>query len=75
MKKSRKNKFTDHNENVLPDAFLVKKGTLLRNFIRDKVHTDLADNFIFGINARTKKRLGENYELKHDDIIKIVTAK
>jgi ribosome-binding ATPase YchF (GTP1/OBG family) len=69
------NKFTDHNENVLPDAFLVKKGTLLRNFIRDKVHTDLAEHFIFGVDARTKKRLGENYELKHNDIIKIVTAK
>jgi len=69
------NKFTDNNDNVLPDAFLVKKGTLLRNFIRDKVHTDLADHFIFGIDARTKKRLGENYELKHNDIIKIVTSK
>ena len=69
------NKFTDNNDNVLPDAFLVKQGTLLRNFIRDKIHTDLADHFIFGIDARTKKRLGENYELKHNDIIKIVTAK
>jgi hypothetical protein len=69
------NKFSDNNDNVLPDAFLVKQGTLLRNFIRDKIHTDLADHFIFGIDARTKKRLGENYELKHNDIIKIVTAK
>ena len=69
------NKFTDNNDNILPDAFLVKQGTLLRNFIRDKIHTDLADHFIFGIDARTKKRLGENYELKHNDVIKIVTAK
>ncbi len=69
------NKFTDNNDNILPDAFLVKQGTLLRNFVRDKIHTDIADHFIFGIDARTKKRLGENYELKHNDIIKIVTAK
>jgi len=69
------NKFADNNDNVLPDAFLVKQGTLLRNFVRDKIHTDLADHFIFGIDARTKKRLGENYELKHNDVIKIVTAK
>ncbi len=69
------NKFSDNNDNILPDAFLVTQGTLLRNFIRDKIHTDLADHFIFGIDARTKKRLGENYELKHNDIIKIVTAK
>ncbi len=69
------NKFSDNKGNVLPDAFLVRKGTLLRDFVRDKIHTDLADHFIFGIDARTKRRLGENYELKHNDIIKIVTAK
>ncbi len=69
------NKYTDNKGNVLPDAFLVKKGTLLRNFVRDKIHTDLADHFIFGIDARTKKRLGENYELRHNDVIKIVSAK
>jgi len=69
------NKFSDNKGNVLPDAFLVRKGTLLRDFVRDKIHTDLAAHFIFGIDARTKRRLGENYELKHNDIIKIVTAK
>jgi len=69
------NKYTDNKSNVLPDAFLVKKGTLLKNFVRDKIHTDLADHFIFGIDARTKKRLGENYELRHNDVIKIVSAK
>jgi ribosome-binding ATPase YchF (GTP1/OBG family) len=69
------NKYSDNKGNVLPDAFLLKQGTLLRDFVRDKIHTDLADQFIFGIDARTKRRLGENYELKHNDIIKIVTAK
>ena len=69
------NKFSDNKGNILPDAFLVKKGTLLRDFVRAKIHTDLAKHFIFGIDARTKRRLGENYELKHNDIIKIVTAK
>lgn len=69
------NTYSDNKNNVLPDAFLVEKGTLLRDFVRDKIHSDLAKNFIFGIDARTKKRLGENYELKHNDIIKIVTNK
>jgi ribosome-binding ATPase YchF (GTP1/OBG family) len=69
------NTYSDNKNNVLPDAFLVEKGTLLRTFVRDKIHSDLAKNFIFGIDARTKKRLGENYELKHNDIIKIVTTK
>jgi len=69
------NTYSDNKNNVLPDAFLVEKGTILRDFVRDKIHSDLAKNFIFGIDARTKKRLGENYELKHNDIIKIVTNK
>ena len=67
--------FTDNRDNVLPDAFLVKKGTLLRDFVRDKIHTELADNFMFGIDAKTKKRLGENYELQNLDVIKIVTSR
>ncbi len=69
------NTFSDNKENVLPDAFLVEKGTLLRDFVRDKIHTELAENFMFGIDAITKKRLGENYELKDGDIVKIVTSR
>ncbi|MFX1303945.1 MAG: YchF-related putative GTPase [Promethearchaeota archaeon] len=69
------NTFSDNKDNVLPDAFLVNKGTLLRDFVRDKIHTDLAENFMFGIDAKTKKRLGENYELQNNDIIKIITSK
>ncbi|KKN30865.1 hypothetical protein LCGC14_0829900 [marine sediment metagenome] len=69
------NAYSDNKNNVLPDAFLVKKGTLLRDFVREKIHGELAENFMFGIDARTKKRLGENYELEHQDIIKIVSSK
>lgn len=67
------NTLSDNKENVLPDAFLVKKGMRLRDFVRDKIHSDLAENFMFGIDAKTKKRLGENYELQDKDVIKIVT--
>lgn len=69
------NNYTDNKNNVLPDAILVNKGTLLRDFVRDKIHSELAEHFLFGIDARTKKRIGENYELKNNDIIKIVTSK
>jgi len=69
------NNFSDNNNNILPDVFLVKKGTLLKDFVRKKIHSDLAKHFIHGIDARTKRRLGENYELQHNDIVKIVSAK
>ncbi len=69
------NSYSDNKGNILPDAFLVEKGTLLRDFVRDKIHTELAESFMFGIDAITKKRLGENYELKDGDIVKIVTSR
>jgi ribosome-binding ATPase YchF (GTP1/OBG family) len=68
------NNYSDKSNNILPDVFLVKKGTILKDFVRKKIHSDLAKHFIYGIDARTKKRLGENYELKNNDIIKIVAA-
>ncbi|MFW5895437.1 MAG: YchF-related putative GTPase [archaeon] len=71
---SNVNNYSDKNGNVLPDAFLIEEGLKLRNFVEKKIHSDLAKNFLFGIDARTKKRLGENYELKDKDIIKIVTS-
>lgn len=66
--------YSDKSGNILPDVFLIKKGTKLKQFIREKIHTDLADNFMFGIDAKTKRRLGEDYILKHNDVIKIVTS-
>jgi ribosome-binding ATPase YchF (GTP1/OBG family) len=69
------NNYTDNNNNILPDAILVENGTHLKDFVRDKIHSELAEHFMFGIDARTKKRIGENYVLKNKDIIKIVTSK
>lgn len=68
------NKLTDNKGNVLPDVFLVQKGTTLKDFIKDKIHSDLARHFLFGIDAKTKKRLGEKYILAHNDIIKIMSS-
>ncbi|MGC8816455.1 MAG: redox-regulated ATPase YchF [Candidatus Hadarchaeum sp.] len=67
-------KLTDKNGNVLPDAFLVRKGTTAREFAYT-IHTDLGEAFLYAIDARTKRRLGEDYELKDRDIIKIVSSR
>ncbi|MHA1804792.1 MAG: YchF-related putative GTPase [Promethearchaeota archaeon] len=69
------NNFTDKNDNVLPDVFLVKKSMRLRDFVGKYIHSDLAEHFMFGIDGRTKKKLGENYKLQHNDIIKIIASK
>ena len=62
---------TDIEYRELPEA----DWCCVRDFVRDKIHSDLAKHFIHGIDTLTKKRLGENYELQHNDIIKIVSAK
>ncbi len=66
-------KFTDKNGNVLPDALLVKKGTRPRE-LAAMIHTELAKGFLYAVNAKTKARLGEDYELRHNDVIKIVSS-
>ncbi len=66
-------KFSDHDGNVLPDVYLVPKGTTTRQ-LAYKIHTDLGDTFIHALDARTKKRLAENYELQANDVIRIVAA-
>ena len=68
------NKFTDSKGNVLPDAFLVKKGTTVRE-LAYKIHTEIGEHFIYAIDAKRKVRIGEDYELKHNDVVKIVSAK
>ena len=67
-------KLTDHAGRVLPDCYLVSKGTTAGQFA-SVIHTELGESFIFAIDARTKRRLGEDYVLKNNDVIQIVAAK
>jgi ribosome-binding ATPase YchF (GTP1/OBG family) len=66
-------KLTDKSGNVLPDAFLVPKGTKAIDFAA-KIHTDFAANFIHGQLAPSGRRVGADYELENNDILKIVSA-
>ncbi len=68
------NKFTDHKGNVLPDTLLVQEGTTARG-LAYKIHTDLGDGFLYAIDAKTGQKIGEDYQLKERDVIKIVSAK
>lgn len=66
-------KFTDSKGNVLPDAFLVKKGTTARQ-LAYKIHTEIGSKFIFAVDAKKKMRIAEDYELKNGDVVKIVSS-
>jgi ribosome-binding ATPase YchF (GTP1/OBG family) len=64
-------KFSDHFGNVLPDGYLLKKGSNC-HALAEKIHTDLAKKFICGIDARTHMRVGKDHVLQNGDVIKIV---
>ncbi len=68
------NKFTDHFGRVLPDAYLLPRGSTARD-LAYKVHTDLGDKFIRAVNAKTKRTVGADYVLLDGDVIRIVANK
>ncbi len=65
-------KLADSKGNVLPDCFLLPPGSTALDFAYF-LHTDFGKNFIKAIDARTKRALGKNYELKNRDALEIVT--
>jgi len=67
-------KLADHKGNVLPDAYVVPFGTTARQ-LAYMIHTEIGEGFIYGVEAREKKRIGENYVLKDRDVISIVSTK
>ena len=65
---------SDHNGRVLPDAYLVPRGTTAHQFAYI-IHTELGEGFIYAVDARHKTRIGEDAILKDKDVISIVSAK
>ncbi len=65
---------TDHDGRVLPDVYLVPYGTTAHQFAYI-IHTELGESFIYGVDARERKRIGEDAILKDRDVISIVSAK
>jgi ribosome-binding ATPase YchF (GTP1/OBG family) len=66
-------KLTDKRGNVLPDAHLLPTMSTPRD-LAEKIHTDLGKGFLYAIDVRSKMRLGADYKLQNNDVIKIVSA-
>lgn len=63
--------YTDKDNNILPDALLMPHESTALD-LAFTVHTDIGNNFIAAIDARTHKRLGKDYTLKNRDVIRIM---
>ncbi len=64
----------DHKGRVLPDVYLVPFGTTARQFAAT-IHSDLGEGFLYGVEVRSKMRIGEDHVLKDRDVISIISAK
>jgi hypothetical protein len=58
---------------VLPDALLLRRGATPMD-LAEKIHSDIAKNYIYALNVRTNRRIAEDCELCSGDIIKIASA-
>lgn len=65
---------TDKEGRVLPDAHLLKRGATAKD-LAFKVHTDLGNHFIRGVNAKTKRTVGADYVVENGDVLRIVAGK
>lgn len=64
----------DKDGNVLPDCFLVPENTTALG-LAFRLHSDIGENFIKAMDMKTKKPVGKDHNLKHLDVIEIMTSK
>lgn len=67
-------RWSDSKGNVLPNVMLLPRhSTPLQ--LAERVHTDLAKNFIAAFDARKKRQIGKDYILNDNDVIKIFAGR
>ena len=66
-------KFSDKDGRVLPDAYVMKGGSTALDLART-VHTELAEGFLYAVDARSGKRLAADHRLNNRDVVKIVSS-
>jgi ribosome-binding ATPase len=64
---------SNHQGKVLPDIYLVPQGTTAHQFAYI-IHTELGESFLYAVNARDKRRIGEDAILKDRDVISIIST-
>jgi len=66
--------WVDADGNILPDAILVPNDTTAKQ-LAYQVHTDLGENFVRAIDAKTGMTIGADSSIKHGSVIKIHSSK
>ncbi|WP_254273992.1 redox-regulated ATPase YchF [Haloarcula marina] len=66
-------KWTDGQGNVLPDAFLLPRGSTPKD-LAYAVHSDIGEGYIHAVDAREERRISDQTELDEGAVIKIVSS-
>jgi len=66
-------RWTDATGNVLPDAHLLPEGSTPKD-LAYAVHSDIGDNYLHAVDAKSGRDVSDEYELEEGDVIKIVSA-
>jgi ribosome-binding ATPase YchF (GTP1/OBG family) len=63
-------KWTDGQGAMLPDAHLLDRGSTPRD-LAYAVHTDIGDGYLYAVDARAGRQVGDDYVLEEGDVIRI----
>ncbi len=66
-------RLSDKSGRVLPDAYVMRGGSTVLDLART-VHSELAESFLYAVDARNGKRLGADHVIKNNDIVKVVSS-
>jgi ribosome-binding ATPase YchF (GTP1/OBG family) len=66
-------RWTDGQGNVLPDAFLLTRGSTPRD-LAYAVHSDIGDGYLHAVDARRDRRIADDYDLEEGDVVRIVST-
>ncbi|WP_144902890.1 redox-regulated ATPase YchF [Halobellus captivus] len=66
-------RWTDGTGETLPDAFLLPRGSTPKD-LAFSVHSDIGEGYLHAVDARSKRRIAEDYELEEGDVVKIVST-
>ncbi|SFL48688.1 hypothetical protein SAMN04487950_3927 [Halogranum rubrum] len=66
-------KWTDGTGNVLPDAFLLPQGSTPKD-LAFAVHSDIGEGYLHAVNAKSSRRISDDYVLEEGDVVKIVST-
>jgi ribosome-binding ATPase YchF (GTP1/OBG family) len=66
-------KWTDGTGTMLPDAVLLPRGSTPRD-LAFAVHSDIGEGYLHAVDARSNRRISDEYVLTEGDVVKVVST-